>query len=136
MATKLIYLLTKPQDVNRWSVKRILSSYAMYKSKATGALLYLFKTYRPDMVPENIPAFAAQTVFPKLPAYMLEGFSAARERIHAISDVTTENDNITWERTDHYRKRVQNRILIPRTLVVDNNFNINENVASLKKVRR
>ncbi|XP_067004738.2 centromere protein I [Anabrus simplex] len=83
-ACKLIFLLTKPEDVTRWRVEQILRIQRITTfHKSATAVLSLFKAYRPEYVPESVPAMSVANVFGKLPEQFLEGFQAAAARKEA-----------------------------------------------------
>lgn len=90
-------MLTKITDVTRWSVKQVLKIHLKNdKKKYTGALLYRFKTYRPDLVPEHIPPYAGNKAFGKYPPLFLSNFTLARRRIEAQDAIPRHLDEINW----------------------------------------
>ncbi|XP_041972461.1 centromere protein I-like [Aricia agestis] len=76
---KLIYTLTKPSDVTRKRVLEIIE-YAKNREgnknlyKQLQVLLGLFKSYKPECVPEHIPAISIHTAFKKINPVLVERF--------------------------------------------------------------
>lgn len=132
----LIYLLTKPIDVSRWYVKQVLRIREKNeKFKITVPLLYLFKTYRPDYVPENIPVYAIQSIF-KIPTRIQQSFGKAEERNLTANALPQSVDDIKWNIFD-IKKRVNDVILVPKNPVVENDLGINStNYKSLISVSK
>lgn len=77
---QLIYLITRPQDVTRRQVVRLLSKHKN-PPKHFLALLSLFKSYKPEFVPEAIQAINVQSTWRPVPESLRVGFEDARDRI-------------------------------------------------------
>lgn len=94
-------MLTKITDVSRWCVQQVLKIHLKSdKRKCTGALLYRFKTYRPDFVPEHIPPYADKKAFGKISALFINNFAVARCRIEAQDAIPRNLDVINWMNFD------------------------------------
>ncbi|CAG9097948.1 unnamed protein product [Plutella xylostella] len=67
-AIKLVYTLTKPMDITRRRVLELLDvakkrEAIRSKCRQIQALLGLFKSYKPECVPESIPVFSVPSTF-------------------------------------------------------------------------
>ncbi|XP_033229073.1 uncharacterized protein LOC117180692 [Belonocnema kinseyi] len=92
---RLIYELTKPEDVTRRAVIRLLTHHKTYKKpqKHLNALLSLFKSYKPELVPEKIPAVGIGSTWKPIPDQLRLGFEDAKSRafVHEARQRTQEN---------------------------------------------
>ncbi|KAK0172686.1 hypothetical protein PV328_005975 [Microctonus aethiopoides] len=79
---RLLYLLSKPEDVTRRQVSRLLRLQSHYSKpqKHISALLSLFKSYKPELVPEKIPSLNIESVWKPLPEVLRLGFEDAQTR--------------------------------------------------------
>ncbi|XP_011302424.1 uncharacterized protein [Fopius arisanus] len=79
---KLVYLMTKPEDVARRQVFRLLRLQDKYTKppKHLSALLSLFKSYKPELVPEKIPSLNLESVWKPIPEVFRLGFEEAKSR--------------------------------------------------------
>ncbi|CAG9784185.1 unnamed protein product [Diatraea saccharalis] len=83
-AMKLVYTLTKPRDVTR---RRVLELFDYAKKREAKkklhsqllVLLGLFKSYKPECVPENVPAISVHTAFKKINAALVARFKRIQE---------------------------------------------------------
>lgn len=82
----MVYLLTKPQDVTRRQVLRLLKHQGQYSKppKHISALLSLFKSYKPELVPERIPSLNIESVWKPIPEVLKVGFEDAKTRASVI----------------------------------------------------
>ncbi|XP_052758642.1 uncharacterized protein LOC113516850 [Galleria mellonella] len=83
-AMKLIYTLTKPVDVTRRRVLELID-YGKRQAKKNiyrqlQVLLGLFKSYRPECVPEDVPAMSIHTAFRKINFTLFTRFKRCQER--------------------------------------------------------
>ncbi|XP_034936945.1 uncharacterized protein [Chelonus insularis] len=80
--SRLIYLMTKPDDVTRRQVLRLLKLQEQYSKppKHISALLSLFKSYKPEIVPEQIPSLNIESVWKPIPEILRLGFEDAKSR--------------------------------------------------------
>ncbi|KAF7997987.1 hypothetical protein HCN44_009385 [Aphidius gifuensis] len=93
---KLIYILTKPEDVTRRQVTRLLYLQSQYKKspKHIIALLSLFKSYKPELVPEKIQTINIESVWKCIPNNMIIGFDNAKKR--NLNDDYNNNECYCW----------------------------------------
>lgn len=81
-AAKLVYFLTTPDDVSMYFTQRINKLYKYSNGgRHFAALLYLFKCYRPDLVPENVPMYSPHKSFGKMSTGILQSLLCAKTRI-------------------------------------------------------
>lgn len=93
----LIYLMTKPEDVTRRQVTRLLNLNERGKPKKhITALLFLFKSYKPEFVPERILAINIQSVWRPLPEFLQNCFEKVRNRIDVEQTQTIDEFNCDW----------------------------------------
>lgn len=85
---KLIYILTKPEDITRRQVTRLLRLQDHYSKpqKHILALLSLFKSYKPELVPEKILTVNIESAWKEIPEILRIGFEGAK-----IRNSSTEN---------------------------------------------
>ncbi|XP_069684258.1 centromere protein I-like isoform X2 [Periplaneta americana] len=96
-ACKLIHLLTSPADILRWRVCLVLKAEQMFgKTRHTSALLCLFKSYKPECVPENTVAINLQLAFRSV-GKMNSVFEKVQSRLNATHDERTHTENIVWD---------------------------------------
>ncbi|XP_059049844.1 uncharacterized protein LOC131844880 [Achroia grisella] len=94
---KLIYTLTKPVDVTRRRVLEIID-YGKKQAKKNvyrqlQVLLGLFKSYRPECVPEDVPAMSIHTAFRKINVTLHTRFKRCQERRNHLSE---ERYHLLW----------------------------------------
>ncbi|XP_013168112.1 PREDICTED: uncharacterized protein LOC106118102 [Papilio xuthus] len=82
---KLVYNLTKPSDVTRRRVVELLDCAKKREAKKNlyrqiQVLLGLFKSYRPECVPEDIPSISIHTSFRKINANLLNRFTLSQSK--------------------------------------------------------
>ncbi|GBP81016.1 hypothetical protein EVAR_41012_1 [Eumeta japonica] len=76
---KLLYTLSTPSDVNRRRVLNLITLAQMREAKRSDlkgvqVLLGLFKSYKPELVPESVPAVPIGSCFKKLNTTILNRF--------------------------------------------------------------
>ncbi|XP_072937060.1 uncharacterized protein [Epargyreus clarus] len=95
---KLVYTLTKPVDVTRRRVLELLS----YAKKREGkknkyrqiqVLLGLFKSYKPECVPEDVPSISIHTSFRKLNIDLLNRFRSCQSNQNSAG---LEQERLIW----------------------------------------
>ncbi|XP_015122463.1 centromere protein I [Diachasma alloeum] len=93
---KLVYLLTKPEDVTRRQVTRLLRLQDKYTKppKHLSALLSLFKSYKPELVPEKIPSLNLESVWKPIPEVFRLGFEDAKSR--SSQTVVQGQEHFDW----------------------------------------
>lgn len=97
-AIKLVYTLTKSTDVNRRRVLELLDYAKKREAKKNmyrqlQVLLGLFKSYRPECVPEDIPSISIHTAFKKINEALVARFKRSQERRNTLSK---EKIYLTW----------------------------------------
>ncbi|CAB3250449.1 unnamed protein product [Arctia plantaginis] len=97
-AMKLVYTLTKPSDVTRRRVLELLDYAKKREAKKSmyrqlQVLLGLFKSYKPECVPEDVPAISIHTAFKKINANLLARFKRNQERRDTLCK---EKIHLTW----------------------------------------
>ena len=80
---RLIYVLTKPDDVTRRDVSRLWALHQKYANpqKHILALLSLFKSYKPELVPEKVQSVNVESAWTPVPEALQIMFQAARARL-------------------------------------------------------
>ncbi|XP_076222544.1 centromere protein I isoform X2 [Nomia melanderi] len=78
----LIYVLTKPEDVTRRNVTRLITLQQKYShpQRHIVVLLSLFKSYKPELVPEKIESINIESVWKPIPEKLQKMLQAAKER--------------------------------------------------------
>ncbi|XP_053977047.1 centromere protein I-like isoform X2 [Hylaeus volcanicus] len=108
---RLIYVLTRPDDVTRRDVSRLLSLRQKY-SKPQGyitALLSLFKTYKPELVPEKIQSVNIESVWKPIPEVLQTMLQTVRDRLE-----NQEKENVDFKSFDwNIFERVRGKKTIP-----------------------
>ncbi|KAL0895071.1 hypothetical protein ABMA27_013532 [Loxostege sticticalis] len=97
-AMKLVYTLTKPIDVTRRRVLELLDYAKKREAKKNmyrqlQVLLGLFKSYKPECVPEMVPAISIHTAFKKLNVTLISRFKRVQERRNILSK---ERHHLMW----------------------------------------
>ncbi|KAH9642769.1 hypothetical protein HF086_010422 [Spodoptera exigua] len=97
-AVKLVYTLTKPVDVTRRRVLELLDYARKREAKKNmfrqlQVLLGLFKSYKPECVPEDIPAISIHTAFKKINPDLLARFKRNQENRNSVR---RERHHLTW----------------------------------------
>ncbi|CAH2104440.1 unnamed protein product [Euphydryas editha] len=97
-AIKLVYTLTKPNDVTRRRVLELMD----YAKKREGkknmyrqiqVLLGLFKSYKPEYVPEDVPSLSIHTAFRKINVTLLTRFKNVQNQRNSM---TMETRRLFW----------------------------------------
>ncbi|XP_075992645.1 centromere protein I-like [Anticarsia gemmatalis] len=97
-AMKLVYTLTKPSDVTRRRVLELLDYAKKREAKKNmyrqlQVLLGLFKSYKPECVPEDVPAISIHTAFKKINVNLLARFKRNQQNRNTLSK---EKLHLTW----------------------------------------
>ncbi|XP_038210578.1 centromere protein I-like isoform X2 [Zerene cesonia] len=95
---KLVYMLTKPSDVTRNRVLELMEHAKKRESKKNlfrqlQVLIGLFKSYKPECVPEDIPSISIHTAFRKINANLLMRFQNCQNRRNSKSE---EKQRLIW----------------------------------------
>ncbi|XP_020282926.1 centromere protein I-like isoform X2 [Pseudomyrmex gracilis] len=79
---RLVYVSTRPEDVTRRDVLRLLNLQKKYSKPRAHitALLFLFKSYKPELVPEKINSVNIESVWKPIPENMRVALEDARDR--------------------------------------------------------
>ncbi|XP_011505283.1 PREDICTED: centromere protein I-like [Ceratosolen solmsi marchali] len=128
---QLVYLMTKPEDVTRRQVTRLLKLNEHYKKpqKHIIALLSLFKSYKPEFVPERIPAINIQSVWRPIVETLRVGFESARDRV-ILKENQETNTYYSWN-TNTFKYKKNQEPLVPFIRY----FNIGSNIFKDKTER-
>ncbi|XP_022821124.1 centromere protein I-like [Spodoptera litura] len=97
-AVKLVYTLTKPVDVTRRRVLELLDYARKREAKKNmfrqlQVLLGLFKSYKPECVPEDIPAISIHAAFKKINPDLMARFKRNQE---SRNSVRRDRHHLTW----------------------------------------
>ncbi|XP_045457534.1 centromere protein I-like [Melitaea cinxia] len=97
-AMKLVYTLTKPNDVTRRRVLELMDYAKKREAKKNmyrqiQVLLGLFKSYKPEYVPEDVPSISIHTAFRKINVTLLTRFKNVQNRRNSMS---TETQRLFW----------------------------------------
>ncbi|XP_046961533.1 centromere protein I-like [Vanessa cardui] len=92
-AMKLVYTLTKPNDVTRRRVLELMDYAKRREAKKNmyrqiQVLLGLFKSYKPEYVPEDVPSISIHTAFRKINVTLLARFKMAQNQRNTLSKET------------------------------------------------
>ncbi|XP_017876950.1 uncharacterized protein LOC108623149 [Ceratina calcarata] len=87
---RLVYILAKPEDVTRRDVSRLLAvqQQSVRSLNHFTALLSLFKSYKPELVPERIQSVNIGSVWRDIP----EALQSLLENVRARSEVSLTED--------------------------------------------
>lgn len=112
---RLIYVLTKPEDVTRRDVLRLLDLQRIYKNrqKHITALLLLFKSYRPELVPERISAINIESAWKPIPEELQIRFQNAKARLTIQQTKDLEFKPLEWHIPEFSRKKKTMKPLLP-----------------------
>ena len=112
---KLIYLITKPEDVTRRQVTRIMNANKQFKTprKYFVALLSLFKSYKPEVVPEQIPAINVQSVWGPINMQLLIGFEKTRDKIISSQAENINDIDSNWNKFIITKTKKNQQPLVP-----------------------
>ncbi|XP_063242651.1 centromere protein I-like isoform X2 [Bacillus rossius redtenbacheri] len=115
LACRIIYFLTKSDDVTRWSVTHVLATEKITQGlkKPAFAVLNLFKSFRPECVPEDVPPVSTSVVFRQLPDVLQLYFGRAQQRNEARQ--APKGEELHWRTlaSANRKKRKFCRELIP-----------------------
>ncbi|XP_076244985.1 centromere protein I [Calliopsis andreniformis] len=111
---RLIYVLTKPEDVTRKDVLRLLALQRRYArpQKHLVALLSLFKSYRPEFVPEKISSINIESAWKPTPEDLQIKLQNAKARLGAQTQ-GTQSKCINWNVTQFADKKKIAKPLLP-----------------------
>ncbi|TGZ53483.1 Uncharacterized protein DBV15_09939 [Temnothorax longispinosus] len=111
---RLIYVLTKPEDVSRRDVSRLLALQKNYSKPPTHiiALLSLFKSYKPELVPEKIQSVNIESVWKPIPEFIRLALEDARDRAE-IQQSRHTRAYFDWNVMQNTRAQKKKKMLLP-----------------------
>ncbi|KYM99332.1 Centromere protein I [Cyphomyrmex costatus] len=112
---RLIYVLTKPEDVSRKDVTRLLTLQKSYSNPPTHiiALLFLFKSYKPELVPEKIAAVNIESVWKPIPEVMRLALEDARDRAEIQQSHQNFQPFFKWNVMQNLKIKKRKEMLLP-----------------------
>lgn len=119
-ACKLIHMLTRPDDVYRGRVEEILSIYRRggKKAKHIALLLELFKTFKPELVPENTPSYSREVAFKSISPGFQRSLEAATVRMQSYNNqLPAKSTGLDWTAVT-FKKNKVGMPLIPNAMYV------------------
>ncbi|XP_058793739.1 uncharacterized protein LOC131665699 [Phymastichus coffea] len=127
---QLIYLITKPEDVTRRQVLRLIKLNGNYRKppRHLTALLSLFKSYKPEFVPEKIPTINIQGIWKPIPEFLRLGFEDARDRIILIQTQRSNELYYNWNIFNIQKVKKNQDPLVPSV----GYFNLGSNIFNEK----
>nr|XP_050867270.1 centromere protein I-like [Vespula vulgaris] len=110
---QVIYILTKPEDVTRRNVSRILFLHKKHsnRQKHTTALLSLFKTYKPELVPERIETMNIESVWRPIPEILRIALKDAKDRTEMQQNLNEITEHFNWNISKFSKKK--EKLLLP-----------------------
>ncbi|XP_061378740.1 centromere protein I-like [Danaus plexippus] len=92
-AMKLVYTLTKPADVTRGRVLELIEYAKKREAKKNmyrqiQVLLGLFKSFKPECVPEDVPCVSIYTAFKKINVVLMTRFKNSQSKRHVTNEET------------------------------------------------
>ncbi|KYM93161.1 Centromere protein I [Atta colombica] len=111
---RLIYVLTKPEDVSRRDVTRLLTFQKSYSKSPTYiiALLSLFKSYKPELVPEKIKSVNIESVWKPIPEVIRLALEDARDRAE-IQQSCQSIQPFKWNVMQNLQVKKKTKALLP-----------------------
>ncbi|XP_012064382.1 PREDICTED: centromere protein I-like [Atta cephalotes] len=111
---RLIYVLTKPEDVSRRDVTRLLTFQKSYSKSPTYiiALLSLFKSYKPELVPEKIKSVNIESVWKPIPEVIRLALEDARDRAE-IQQSCQSIQPFKWNVMQNLQIKKKTKALLP-----------------------
>ncbi|XP_046813147.1 centromere protein I-like isoform X3 [Vespa crabro] len=110
---QVIYILTKPEDVTRRNISRILFLHKKHsnRQKHTIALLSLFKTYKPELVPERIETMNIESVWKPIPEVLRIALKDAKDRSEMQQSLNKIQEHFNWNISKFSKRR--EKLLLP-----------------------
>ncbi|XP_066599596.1 centromere protein I-like [Prorops nasuta] len=112
---QLIYLLAKPEDVTRADVSRLLavSQKNSKIQKHIIALLSLFKSYKPELVPEQIQSINIESVWRPIPDVLRSNLEKVKHRIEDQQRLDVKREYFKWDIVQRTKPRKNTVPLLP-----------------------
>ncbi|KYN33930.1 Centromere protein I [Trachymyrmex septentrionalis] len=113
--SRLIYVLTKPEDVSRRDVTRLLILQKSYSKPPTHivALLSLFKSYKPELVPEKIESVNIESVWKPIPEVIRLALEDARDRAEIQQSCQSIQPFFKWNVMQNLNVKKRTKALLP-----------------------
>ncbi|XP_076767150.1 centromere protein I [Xylocopa sonorina] len=127
---RLIYVLAKPEDVTRRDVIRLLNLQQKYSKpqKHISILLSLFKSYKPELVPEKIQSVNVESVWKSIPESLQLMLEDAKIRSEIQQREEQNVKYINWNKFEGKKKA-------PPLLPSVGYFSIGSNIFKEKDVK-
>ncbi|KAL6449229.1 hypothetical protein ACFW04_000706 [Cataglyphis niger] len=112
---RLIYVLTRPEDVSRRDVLRLLVLKKKYSKppKHIIALLSLFKSYKPELVPEKIQSVNIESVWKPIPEFIRLALEDARDRVEIQQSRRSTQIHFNWNVMQNVKVQKRQKPLLP-----------------------
>ncbi|GAB1860999.1 Centromere protein I-like [Camponotus japonicus] len=112
---RLIYVLTRPEDVTRRDVLRLLVLQKKYSKppKHIIALLSLFKSYKPELVPEKIQSVNIESVWKPIPEFIRLALEDARDRMEIQQSRQSTQTYFNWNVMQNVKVQKKKKPLLP-----------------------
>ncbi|KYN29639.1 Centromere protein I [Trachymyrmex cornetzi] len=112
---RLVYVLTKPEDVSRRDVIRLLKLQKSYSKSPTHiiALLSLFKSYKPELVPEKIESVNIESVWKPIPEVIRLALEDARDRAEIQQSCQSIQPFSKWNVMQNLKVKKKTKALLP-----------------------
>ncbi|EZA56256.1 Centromere protein I [Ooceraea biroi] len=112
---RLIYVLTRPEDVCRRDVSRLLALQKNYSKPPTHitALLCLFKSYKPELVPERIQSVNMESGWKPIPEFLRIALEDARDRANIQQSHQNGQAHFHWNAVQNINVQRRKKVLLP-----------------------
>nr|XP_033333376.1 uncharacterized protein LOC117224507 [Megalopta genalis] len=112
---QLIYVLTKPQDVTRRDVTRLIKLHQKYSrpQKHIVVLLSLFKSYKPELVPEQVESVNLEIVWRPIPEGLQGMLQSAKDRLEIQETQSQNSKQFNWNTFQYGRTNKSVTPLLP-----------------------
>ncbi|KAK1138121.1 hypothetical protein K0M31_002605 [Melipona bicolor] len=112
---RIIYVLTKPEDVTRRDVSRLLNLHQKYSKprKHIIVLLSLFKSYKPELVPEKIQSINTESVWKPIPEVLRLMLQDAKNRSEVQQTRDLHPECFNWNIFDFMKTKKTIAPLLP-----------------------
>ncbi|XP_076282987.1 centromere protein I [Lasioglossum baleicum] len=94
----LIYILTNPEDITRRDVTRLIKLCKKYSKpqKHIIVLLSLFKSYKPELVPERVESVNIESVWKPIPEGLQVMLQSAKARLEIQETQSVHTISFNW----------------------------------------
>ncbi|XP_043800263.1 centromere protein I-like [Apis laboriosa] len=112
---RIIYVLTKPEDVTRRNISRLLTLHQKYSrpQKHIIVLLSLFKSYKPELVPEKIQSINTESVWKPIPEVLRLMFQDAKTRLEIQQTQDLHLEYFNWNTFESKKTKKTMTSLLP-----------------------